>query len=814
MNAKISRYCISLLFSILINISSATLLPFPSSLPSVNISYDTILLKTWQGIKKRNIDPYSVPLVHRPKSEMPGDAVSEGVGYGMLLALYCNDQVYFNKIWDNAESHMWSGSGNCYDWRVNESGTVIGTGAATDAEQDIALALIFADLLVKKNVWQSHKSPKNVSYADRANSIINNLWNSIIEEGVYLAPGAGWGGKSFVNPGYFAPAFYRVFDEFESQNHNWGPLIDKCYEIIQNSPGYSNGLVPDWMKPDGKFAGASLGYNSYANGEFLYKDAIRVYWRLATDYLWYGEPRAKTFLDKALKFIKSPKNANFFQMDGSAVTDTFHLGNNVTRNRTEHSHLTVGMWSTTAMGSGGADAAEPFSKELLNFYTPGSDFWGHASDSPGEDTLHNEMYFDQFLAWFGASLISGVFTNLWEDMKDPNPGVTLGWIKEPELSTDDINASVAPLSIVGIFNKPARWTVNVINKDSSVQVSFSGTSDTIDIDWYGLSSNGTAMPQGYYDVTISAKSLASNVNKTVWLGKAFDIKSGGRLIVDDFRDGDLKPFIGTEWRSYLDSYEGKAGKSTVTAFSVINNSETKTLKWGYSLNGGSALGYDPYAALEWNCANPQGGNLDLTGLDTIIVNLSSSSALGLVVQLIATNVTDYNYLQDSLQLTSSDKEYKLPLKDFKPRWSSSAVSLDLTKIKAIRFQVQNKDGSQNNIFLKRMMFAGKLDKLYKSPPDYIPPTIHVINTVNKFRLSDLTCKIFNSELTLTASQKYVGSVVMISDISGRTVDKFILGSTKVCRNISSKKIGAKSGFYLVSIKGNPGRVVVPVNLGK
>jgi hypothetical protein len=35
----------------------AALLPFPITLPAVSQSYDSILLKTWQGIKKRNIDP-------------------------------------------------------------------------------------------------------------------------------------------------------------------------------------------------------------------------------------------------------------------------------------------------------------------------------------------------------------------------------------------------------------------------------------------------------------------------------------------------------------------------------------------------------------------------------------------------------------------------------------------------------------------------------------------------------------------------------------------------------------------------------------
>ena len=29
-----------------------------------------------------------------------------------------------------------------------------------------------------------------------------------------------------------------------------------------------------------------------------------------------------------------------------------------------------------------------------------------------EDIAHNELYFDQFLAWFGASLMSGYFVDL------------------------------------------------------------------------------------------------------------------------------------------------------------------------------------------------------------------------------------------------------------------------------------------------------------------------------------------------------------------------------------------------------------------
>ena len=547
---------------------SATLLPFPSTMPAVSTSYDTILLRTWEGIKRRNIDSYTIPLVHRPKSEVPNtnDAVSEGVGYGMLLALYCNDQIYFNKIWDAGETYMWGG--DFYNWRVSVDGNLIGQGAASDAEEDIALALIFADLLVKKGVWQPHSSPKGVSYAQRAQGMVNSIWSLMVQDGRYLRPGADWGGADFVNPGYFAPAFYRVFDEFEEQDHNWNGLIDQCYTSIAASTGYDNGLVPDWMKPTGEFCGGALGYNSYASGEFCYKDAIRVLWRVGTDYLWSGDVRAKAFLTKSINFLGTPDKANFFQMDGSAVVDSFPLGNGVIRPRTEHSHLTVGMWACAAIGAGGAQAAEPFSDELLKFYTPGSDFWGYASSPENEDTLHNEMYFDQFLAWFGASLISGVFTNLWEDMKDPNPEIALQLEGEAVAAPFDIDANISPLKVKAKFNKIARWTVELIQIDGDNWVQFTGSSDSIDITWYGLSSEGAAMPQGFYNVVISARGLAVPLQKRVWLGRALDLMDGNRLLIDDFADGDLNPYLGNRWGSYLDSYEGKNGKSTVRSFTV------------------------------------------------------------------------------------------------------------------------------------------------------------------------------------------------------------------------------------------------------
>ncbi len=795
--------------------SFAALLPYRSPLPSVSQPYDAILLKTWEGIKKRNIDSYEVKLVHRPKSEMPHDAVSEGVGYGMLCALYCNDQAYFNKIWDAAEQCMWA-TGS-YNWRVDKDGNLQGGGAATDAEEDIACALIFADILVKRHIWQEHASPKGATYAERAQSIIENIWANLVEEGKYLRAGSQFGGKSFVNPGYFAPAFYRIFNGYGAAAHDWNGLIDQCYLSIAASQGYKNGLVPDWMKPDGAFTDGGIGYNAYGNSRYFYKDAIRVLWRCAMDYQWYGEPRAKTFLDNACKFIGTPDRANFYKMDGSPLdlTDTFTLGNNVTRKRSEHSHLTIGMWATAIMASKGKAAADSFSSELLNFYTPGADFFGKAFDAAGEDTLHNEMYFDQFLAWFGASLISGIFTNIYEDLFDSNFSLPVEWKSAPTLSSDEIDANVAPLRISGIFNKSARWTVLFKKQTADSLVQLSGVGETLSVSWYGLTAGGPPLPAGWYDVTISARALKDPVTDSCWLGRAFDLKDGNRLLVDNFYDRDLAPFIGIRWRNYLDSYEGKPGKSAVSALLVSGKDTAAYLRWGFLLNGGSFLGNNPYAALEWSCKSPA-DSVDLSALDTIVVIAGSQSPLKVSTQLVTGDVTDNNFFEDSISLTAQWREFRLPIKSFRRRFGGgSGNPVDLKKLTALRFQVQDKDSTANEIHVKRMLFTGNFASIYKSPPPFVakpvsvrrPPTGRPIAGAVRVQMKG------RGNVLFRVPEGFGAEAVTVFDVQGKVVRRLAVDRHEaVWDGLDAGKSRVRCGIYPAVVSGKRGTASVKVSI--
>jgi endoglucanase len=117
-----------------------------------------------------------------------------------------------------------------------------------------------------------------------------------------LKPGDAFGGCSDkngqdkLNPSYFAPAYYRVFAHYlPEQAELWNALVDGSYELFAIYQARMDNLVPDWSKVDG----------SDWYGAAYYYDACRTPWRVAVDYGFSADARAKLFLNNVASFIDS-----------------------------------------------------------------------------------------------------------------------------------------------------------------------------------------------------------------------------------------------------------------------------------------------------------------------------------------------------------------------------------------------------------------------------------------------------------------------------------------------------------------------------
>ncbi len=245
-----------------------------------------------------------------------GSTVSEGIGYGMILAVYMNDQPLFDNLWKYEQSHL-DGNGLMH-WEIGPDGktTSGGSGAATDGDEDMAWALVMAD-----KQWGG-KGTLSETYLATAQKLIGLIWTHEVDQsrGYMLKPGDQWGNVDITNPSYFAPAYYRVFGQVTDKVSDWDKVIAGNYDILEKSlnaasGNASNGLVPAWCNSSGVPVEAYSGAPKH-----FQNDSTRTPFRVGQDYCYFGEPRAKSYLDKITSFyvgVGVSKIVDGYALDGT-----------------------------------------------------------------------------------------------------------------------------------------------------------------------------------------------------------------------------------------------------------------------------------------------------------------------------------------------------------------------------------------------------------------------------------------------------------------------------------------------------------------
>jgi endo-1,4-beta-D-glucanase Y len=216
--------------------------------------------------------------VHRDGGSS-GDTVSEGIAYGMLFAVYMNDKTTFDALWKYEQKHL--DTTGLMNWQINADGTTPGHNSATDADEDMAFALVMAD-----KQWGGYSTTA-------MNMLMTVSTNDFATDGTIK------GGDKYanaVNPSYLAPAFYKVFAAY-SGDTRWTTILNKSYMLLASAQNATTGLVPDWSMGPG--TNASYGY-----------DATRTPFRVALDVCWNGDANAMAFSQKIGAFFAGIGVAN------------------------------------------------------------------------------------------------------------------------------------------------------------------------------------------------------------------------------------------------------------------------------------------------------------------------------------------------------------------------------------------------------------------------------------------------------------------------------------------------------------------------
>lgn len=218
-----------------------------------------------------------------------GRTTSESQSYGLLMAVSHDNKADFDKIWGWTKNNLQTRGDHLFSW-LWENGGIRDTHSATDADQDIALALLLA-----ARQWGDS------SYDAEARNIMRDIWDKETKEingKRYLAAG-DWGPSEgtglVVNPSYLSPYIYKIFAQ-RDPDHEWENLIESSYELWQKCSSQA-GMQRDWCKIDNE-GKIDSNFTQFGNADpSIYSfDAIRTPYRIALDYKTFSDPRAKNFL--------------------------------------------------------------------------------------------------------------------------------------------------------------------------------------------------------------------------------------------------------------------------------------------------------------------------------------------------------------------------------------------------------------------------------------------------------------------------------------------------------------------------------------
>ncbi|MBR6867675.1 MAG: glycoside hydrolase [Prevotella sp.] len=340
------------------------------------------------------------------------DARTEGMSYGMMIAVQFGEKDIFDRLWRWSKHYMQHQEGTrkgYFAWSCKTDGTRNAQGAASDGELYFITALIFAS-----NRWGNDTG---IDYKAEAQHILDciqphdNIYLIDPETKLITFTPDGFG-QRFTDPSYHIPAFYEVWARWadDGRSDHWNECAAKSREFLHKAINPKTGLNPDMCQYDGSqmqgFGGRRGGGNN-----FRY-DSWRVPMNITLDYEWscadgewqrqYGETIQNFFYSQGVDTF-----VDQYRTDGTLPEDDEILQAGGFR-KLRHS---IGLVSTTAAASILCSHAK--SKEFVNH------LW-NMKHEPFDDGYF-DAYYDGLLRLFAFMHLSGNYRIITPESQNDKP---------------------------------------------------------------------------------------------------------------------------------------------------------------------------------------------------------------------------------------------------------------------------------------------------------------------------------------------------------------------------------------------------------
>ena len=254
-----------------------------------------------------------------------GDVRTEGMSYGMMIAVQMNKKEEFDRIWKWAKTYMYQKDGpyqGYFAWHCKSSGEQIHGNPASDGEEWFVMALLFASArwgdgtgILNYRAEVQAILDTMLHKQEQKSDLATNMFDARTKQVIFV-PTIGRD-SSFTDPSYHLPAYYELWARWaDKDNEFWKQAAQANREFFKKAANPQTGLMPDYAGFDGTPTGGE-------HQDFRF-DAFRVASNVAVAYAWFAaDPWQVEQSNRLLEFFDGQgidRYVNQYALDGKPLS--------------------------------------------------------------------------------------------------------------------------------------------------------------------------------------------------------------------------------------------------------------------------------------------------------------------------------------------------------------------------------------------------------------------------------------------------------------------------------------------------------------